>query len=139
MSWMSHNLKQHLGVQNAQSWVGDGQERIVSLAGWLYSAVWQWYLVVHAEHSTWPDRPWYTTKRTPSFADAPGRLPSRDLVRNSQRSRPRHSLPTNPGHAHRRTGRRGATIAESRKVHTTALLNSYLHYTMTDPQPRLTG
>jgi hypothetical protein len=36
----------------------------------LYSAVWHWYLVAHAENPTWPDRPWYTSKRTPSFADA---------------------------------------------------------------------
>ncbi|HEX4621982.1 MAG TPA: hypothetical protein VH208_10490, partial [Myxococcaceae bacterium] len=43
---------------------------VVALAGWLYSAVWHWYLVVHAEPPAWPDRPWYTSKRTPSFADA---------------------------------------------------------------------
>jgi hypothetical protein len=61
---------QYLGVQHPHSWVGDGPERIVALAGWLYSAVWHWYLVVHAEDPIWPDRPWYTTKRTPSFADA---------------------------------------------------------------------
>ena len=64
------NLKQHLGVHNPQSWVGDGPERVVALAGWLYSAIWHWYLVVHAADPTWPDRPWYITKRTPSFADA---------------------------------------------------------------------
>jgi hypothetical protein len=66
----NRNLKQHLGIQNPQSWVGDGPERIVSLAGWLYSAVWHWYLTVHAEAPPWPDRPWYTSKRAPSFADA---------------------------------------------------------------------
>jgi len=66
----NRNLKQYLGVQNPQSWVGDGPERVIALAGWLYSAVWQWYVLIHAEHPTWPDRPWYTTKRTPSFADA---------------------------------------------------------------------
>jgi hypothetical protein len=66
----NRNLKQYLGVQNPQSWVGDGPERVVALAAWLYSAVWHWYLLVHAEDPTWPDRPWYTTKRTPSFADA---------------------------------------------------------------------
>jgi hypothetical protein len=66
----NRNLKQYLGIQNPQSWVGDGPERVVALAGWLYSAVWQWYVIVHAEHPTWPDRPWYTIKRTPSFADA---------------------------------------------------------------------
>jgi hypothetical protein len=43
---------------------------VVALARWLYSAVWHWYLAVHAEDHTWPDRPWYTSKRTPSFADA---------------------------------------------------------------------
>jgi len=66
----NRNLKQYLGIQHPQSWVGDGPERVVALAGWLYSAVWQWYVLVHAEHPSWPDRPWYTTKRTPSFADA---------------------------------------------------------------------
>lgn len=66
----NRNLKQYLGVHNPQSWVGDGPEHVVALAGWLYSAVWHWYLAVHAEDPTWPDRPWYTTKRTPSFADA---------------------------------------------------------------------
>jgi hypothetical protein len=66
----NRNLKQYLGIQHPQSWVGDGPEHVVALAGWLYSAVWHWYLVVHAEDPTWPDRPWYTTKRTPSFADA---------------------------------------------------------------------
>jgi hypothetical protein len=66
----NRNLKQSLGVHNPQSWVGDGPERVVSLAGWLYSAVWHWYLATHAQAPTWPDRPWYTSKRTPSFADA---------------------------------------------------------------------
>ena len=66
----NRDLKQYLGIQHPQSWVGDGPERVVALAGWLYSAIWHWYLVVHAEHPTWPDRPWYTAKRAPSFADA---------------------------------------------------------------------
>ncbi|HEX6448674.1 MAG TPA: transposase [Trebonia sp.] len=66
----NRNLKQYLGIQHPQSWVGDGPERVVALAGWLYAAVWHWFLTVHAERPTWPDRPWYTTKRAPSFADA---------------------------------------------------------------------
>jgi hypothetical protein len=66
----NRNLKQYLGIQNPQSWVKQGPERVVSLAGWLYSAVWHWYLTVHAEAPSWPDRPWYTSKRAPSFADA---------------------------------------------------------------------
>jgi hypothetical protein len=66
----NRGLKQLLGIQNPQSWVGDGPERVVSLAGWLYSAIWHWYLVVHADRPSWPDRPWYSSKRAPSFADA---------------------------------------------------------------------
>ena len=66
----NRDLKQLLGIKHPQSWVGDGPERVLALAGWLYSAVWHWYLSAHAENPTWPDRPWYTTKRTPSFADA---------------------------------------------------------------------
>ena len=66
----NRNLKQYLGIQHPQSWVGDGPERVVALAGWLYSAVWHCYLILHAEDPAWPDRPWYTGKRTPSFADA---------------------------------------------------------------------
>jgi DDE superfamily endonuclease len=66
----NRDLKQYLGIQHPQSWVGDGPVRVVALAGWLYSAVWHWYLVAHAQDPAWPDRPWYTSKRTPSFADA---------------------------------------------------------------------
>ncbi len=66
----NRNLKQHPGVQPPQPRVGDGPERVVALVSWLDPAVWHWYLVVHAEEPTWPDRPWYTSKRTPSFADA---------------------------------------------------------------------
>jgi hypothetical protein len=37
---------------------------------WVYSAVWFWYLACHDALPTWKARPWYATKRTPSFADA---------------------------------------------------------------------
>jgi hypothetical protein len=66
----NRNLKQYVGIQHPQSWVGEGPERVVVLAGWLYSAVWHWFLTTHPEQSTWPDQPWYPTKCTPSFADA---------------------------------------------------------------------
>lgn len=66
----NRNLKQHLGVHNPQTWVGDGPERVVALAAWLYSAVWQWYVVCHGASAPWQPRPWYPNKRTPSFADA---------------------------------------------------------------------
>ena len=64
------NIKQYLGAEDPQSWVGVGPERAASLACWSYSAVWEWFVAVHGNHPIWPDRPWYVTKRTPSFADA---------------------------------------------------------------------
>ncbi|MGH7881510.1 MAG: hypothetical protein ACREN8_01175 [Candidatus Dormibacteraceae bacterium] len=66
----NRNLKQYLRAQDPQSWVFLGPERIVSLACWLYAAVWHWYLAFQDAPPTWPERPWYTSKRTPSFADA---------------------------------------------------------------------
>jgi hypothetical protein len=65
------NLKQYLGTEDPQCWVGPGPERVVALAGWLYSAAWGWFL----EHwdvglAYWPERPWYPGKQVPSFADA---------------------------------------------------------------------
>ncbi len=66
----NRNGKQYLGAEDPQSWVGLGPERVASLACWLYAAIWHWFASSHADHQTWPDRPWYTTKRTPSFADA---------------------------------------------------------------------
>jgi hypothetical protein len=65
----NRDLKQYLGIQHPQSWVGDGPERVVALAGWLYSAVWHWFLTTHPHQPAGLDRPWYTTKRAPSFAD----------------------------------------------------------------------
>jgi hypothetical protein len=66
----NRNLKQFLGIQNPQSWVKLGPERIVCLAGWLYSAVWHWYLTTSAQQPTWTHRPWYPSKSIPSFGDA---------------------------------------------------------------------
>jgi DDE superfamily endonuclease len=63
------HLKQHLGIRNPQSWVKLGPERIVCLAGWLYSAIWHWYLT-NVDLPLWPERPWYRSKQVPSFADA---------------------------------------------------------------------
>lgn len=64
------NVKQYLGAEDPQSWVGVGPERAVSLACWSSAAVWDWFVAVHGDRPTWPERPWYATKRTPSFADA---------------------------------------------------------------------
>jgi hypothetical protein len=36
----------------------------------LLVAVWDWFVAFHGDRPTWPERPWYATNRTPSFADA---------------------------------------------------------------------
>lgn len=64
------NVKQYLGAEHPQCWVREGPERVVSLACWLYAACWHWLLVRDPDQPIWPDRPWYRSKSTPSFADA---------------------------------------------------------------------
>jgi len=64
------NTKQLLGGEDPQSWSGRGPERAAALSLWTYSAVWLWYVICHGAQAPWPRRPWHTTKRAPSFADA---------------------------------------------------------------------
>ncbi len=64
------NTKQFLGGEDPQTWRGQGPERAAALSLWLHSAVWTWYLTVHGARPTWISTPWYSRKRTPSFADA---------------------------------------------------------------------
>lgn len=66
------DIKQSLGAQDPHSWVGQGPQRIASLACFTYSAVWSCFLqrYPHGLLSNWPHRPWYTHKNTPAFADA---------------------------------------------------------------------
>lgn len=66
----NRNVKQCLGGEDPQCWVGEGPERAAALSMWLYSAVWLWYVACHGAQAPWQPRPWYPAKRTPSFADA---------------------------------------------------------------------
>jgi hypothetical protein len=66
----NRNVKQFLGAENPQCWAHDGPARAAALSLWTYSAVWLWYLACHDALPAWKTRPWYTAKRTPSFADA---------------------------------------------------------------------
>ncbi len=34
------------------------------------AAVWDWFVATPSQQSLWPVRPWYPSKRTPSFQDA---------------------------------------------------------------------
>ena len=63
-------VKQHLTPQHPQSWRRRGPSRNVTLGFWLYSTVWLWFLQAGGDQPAWPHRPWYTRKRSPSFADA---------------------------------------------------------------------
>lgn len=62
--------KQSLGGEDPQCWKHRGPERVVALSLWLHANVWAWYIATQGATPTWTSRPWYTAKRTPSFADA---------------------------------------------------------------------
>jgi hypothetical protein len=62
--------KQSLGGEEPQTWRGKGPERAASLAFWLYSVVWVWYLETQGPTPRLVKLPWYPKKARPSFADA---------------------------------------------------------------------
>lgn len=64
------NVKQFLGGEDPQSWKAQGPERAAALSFWIYAAIWTWYITTQGKQPSWIVMPWYTTKRTPSFADA---------------------------------------------------------------------
>ena len=64
------NVKQVLRGEDPQTWKGHGPERAAALSLWLYSTVWCWYITTQGAKPCWISLPWYTSKRTPSFADA---------------------------------------------------------------------
>lgn len=64
------DVKQDLGGEGPQSWKRKGPERAACLSLWLHGTIWCWYLDAHPAGGTWPTRPWYRHKATPSFLDA---------------------------------------------------------------------
>ena len=64
------DVKQPAHGQEPQTWKGKGPERAANLAFWLHGAVWLWYLTVSGTTPVFTTRPWYSSKRLPSFADA---------------------------------------------------------------------
>ena len=62
--------KQSLGGEEPQTWKGKGPERAASLAFWLYSMVWAWYLESQGPTPRFVKLPWYPQKVRPSFVDA---------------------------------------------------------------------
>jgi hypothetical protein len=77
------DVKQLGHGEEPQTWKGQGPERAAHLAFWLPAAVWLCYLNTSGPTPTFTTQPWYTTKRTPSFADALAELrkaPWRDRI-----------------------------------------------------------
>jgi hypothetical protein len=64
------DAKQHLGVEDPQTWKRQGPERAAALGLWLHAAVWLWYIPTWGTRRSWTPTPWYPRKATPSFADA---------------------------------------------------------------------
>lgn len=64
------NVKQYLGGEDPQSWVGTGPERAACFSFLLYSLIWLWYVQTKGTTITWVATPWYLKKSTPSFLDA---------------------------------------------------------------------
>ncbi len=64
------DVKQDLGGQHPQCWKRKGPERAATLSLWLHGLIWCWYLDAHPTGRTWPTKPWYRHKTTPSFLDA---------------------------------------------------------------------
>lgn len=95
-----HDTKQSLGGEEPQTWKGEGPVRAASLAFWLHSLVWYWFLETQGKEPSMARLPWYPKKARPSFADAlaslrlelwPERL-SLSVERVSARSGPRALL-----------------------------------------------
>jgi len=63
------NAKQYLGIEQPQSYKSQGPEKVAAIGYAVYSLVWSWF-IQKGDYTSFPDRPWYTTKRNPSFLDA---------------------------------------------------------------------
>ena len=67
--------KQFLGLHDPQVWSEGSVERAHPMAWFVQSVTILWYAVAGREGSQVErDRPWYTTKKTPTFADMLGAL-----------------------------------------------------------------
>jgi hypothetical protein len=66
---MNQASKSHLGFEEPQGWTHRAVERTAPTAMLLYSLIVLWFAKIGHRHYQAPLRPWYTTKRHPSFAD----------------------------------------------------------------------
>lgn len=63
------NCKQYLGIEQPQSYKSQGPEKVAAIGYAVYSLVWSWF-IQRGDYTSFPDRPWYSTKTNPSFLDA---------------------------------------------------------------------
>jgi DDE superfamily endonuclease len=63
------NCKQFLGLEDAANRVRLAVQRTAPMAFFLYSMIVLWFHHLGHHLVKFPDRPWYTTKKEPSFAD----------------------------------------------------------------------
>jgi hypothetical protein len=68
------NSKQHLGLEDPANRLPRAVERTAPLALLLYSLILAWFHNTGQSQVRFPERPWYTRKREPSFADMIGTL-----------------------------------------------------------------
>jgi len=61
-----HDVKQHVGGEDPQSWKRNGPERAACLSLWLHALTRCWYLDTHPAGRTWIPRPRYRHKNTPA-------------------------------------------------------------------------
>ncbi len=93
------DVKQLLTPQHPQSWRRSRPRRTVAVGFWLHSAVCLWFIRAVGDKPVGPDRPWYTRKCSPSFADALSALRAtlwRERI--SAISAPTPSWPNGPKH-----------------------------------------
>lgn len=66
------DVKQLLGGQEPQCWAEQGPEQAATVAYWLYTLIWTWFLLATPaeQHQAVRPWPWYPQKTVPSFADA---------------------------------------------------------------------
>ncbi len=64
-----HDAKQYLGLEDPANRLPLAVERTAPMAMFLYSLTVLWYAEHGHAHVRFPNRPWYTRKREPSFAD----------------------------------------------------------------------
>ena len=64
------SVKQSQGGEEPQTWKGKGPERVVSLAFWMYSIIWVWYLHTQGPKPRLLRPPWYPRKMRPSLVNA---------------------------------------------------------------------